>query len=232
MLAPGERTGCDARLRHAKAPGVGLAGRDPPRGLAGLELATGAGIDRGAVRIARPFLAACLFERGDGAADFRSRAEARVDEALPTEFVEMRAVKLAMLRLAAHRALPRQPEPFEVLEDRRLEFRPAARRVDILDAQQNSAAASSRRVTVDERRERVAKMQIAVRARRETKDRARRDPARHAPVAAPSPSRRRRGRSRRSWRNGLPGCPRCGRSRCLRRRRRSSASANRRGSRG
>ena len=54
--------------------------------------------------------------------------------------------------------------------DRGLEFRPAARRVDILDAQQEAAAAPARRVEIQQRRIGVAEMQIAVRARRKAED--------------------------------------------------------------
>ena len=100
-----------------------------------------------------------------------------------------------MLALAPHRPLESHAEPFEILEDRRLEFRAAARRVDILDAQEKPSAAGSRRIRVDERRERVAKMQIAVRARGEAKHRGRGRLPSHAPLAAPSPSRRRHARS-------------------------------------
>ena len=47
-----------------------------------------------------------------------------------------------MPRLAAHRLLPAQAQPGEILEDGFRIFGAAARDVDILDAQQEAAAAS------------------------------------------------------------------------------------------
>ena len=70
-----------------------------------------------------------------------------------------------MLRLPPHRLFPRDAEPGEVLVDRRLVFRPAARRVDVLDAQQQPPAGGARHVEIEQRRQRMAEMQIAVRAR-------------------------------------------------------------------
>ncbi len=50
-----------------------------------------------------------------------------------------------MLRLAPHRRFPGQAQPGEILIDRGLELRPAARRVDILDAQQEAPLGRLRR---------------------------------------------------------------------------------------
>src|SRR5216683_674953 len=75
-----------------------------------------------------------------------------------------------MLGLPAHRLLPLQIEPGEVLIDRGLVFRPAARGVDVLDPQQQSAGRYPCPVGVEQRRQRMAEMQIAVRRRREAEN--------------------------------------------------------------
>ena len=79
-------------------------------------------------------------------------------------------VVVEMLALAPHRLFPGDAEPRQVLVDRLLVFRPAARGVDILDAQQEPAAGRARHVEIEQRGERMAEMQIAVRARREAED--------------------------------------------------------------
>src|SRR5882757_4538811 len=70
-----------------------------------------------------------------------------------------------MLGLPPHRRFPANPEPGEILVDRGLEFRPAARRIDILDAQQEAATAAAREIEIQQRRAGVAEMEVAVRAR-------------------------------------------------------------------
>ncbi len=75
-----------------------------------------------------------------------------------------------MLRLAPHRLLPVEPEPPQVLEDRRLVFRPAAGRVDVLDAEQEPAARLPGHAGVEHRRIGMTEMQVAVGARRKSED--------------------------------------------------------------
>src|SRR5260370_41719635 len=75
-----------------------------------------------------------------------------------------------MLRLPPHRSFPGDAEPGEVFIDCGLELRPAAGRVDILDAQQEPAAGVARQIEIQQRRISVAEMQIAVRARRKAED--------------------------------------------------------------
>src|SRR5499427_3342103 len=105
---------------------------------------------------------------GDQARDLAAALEARIDKSLKPR--ERRAVIVEMRALAAHGLLPCDAEPRQVFIDRRFVLRPAARRVDILDAQQEPAAGRARHLEIDERRERMADMQIAVRARREAED--------------------------------------------------------------
>ncbi len=75
-----------------------------------------------------------------------------------------------MLRLAARRLWPVQPQPAQVFDDGGLEFRPGPRLVDILDAQQETAAGLARHPRIEEGGEGVAQMQPAVGARCETEN--------------------------------------------------------------
>src|SRR4029079_12212217 len=99
--------------------------------------------------------------------DLGPALEARERQAPRLKLFERRAVVIEMLGLPPHRALPRQAKPGEVLVDRRLELGPAAGRVDILHAPQEPPARRTRHVEIEQRRERVAEMQMPVRARRE-----------------------------------------------------------------
>ncbi len=75
-----------------------------------------------------------------------------------------------MFALAAHRLLPRDAEPGEIVVDRLLVFGTTARLVDVLDPQQHPPARRSRQVVVEQRGQRVAEMQMAVRARRKSEN--------------------------------------------------------------
>ena len=72
-----------------------------------------------------------------------------------------------MIRLPARRHFEIDAEPGEILDNRPLEFRPAARLVDILDAQQQASAEAARHGGVLQRAQGMAEMQHAIRARRE-----------------------------------------------------------------
>ena len=69
--------------------------------------------------------------------------------------------------LAYRLLVPLEADPFEVLQQRSFELRRAARRVDVLDAQEHPAAHRSRLAEVDERGAGVAQMKVAVGAGRE-----------------------------------------------------------------
>ncbi len=84
-----------------------------------------------------------------------------------TQPVERGGVDVEMLRLAADRNLPADPEPVEVFVNRLLEFRPAAVEVDVLDAQQHAPAGRPRHVEIEQGGIGVAKMQKTVRGGRE-----------------------------------------------------------------
>ncbi len=75
-----------------------------------------------------------------------------------------------MIRLPPHRLFPSDAEPFEVFVDRLFEFRATARRVDVLDAQKETSAERTRHLEVDQRGQRVAEVEVAVRRRREAEN--------------------------------------------------------------
>src|SRR6187431_2274814 len=102
----------------------------------------------------------------DVARDVGAALEAWIDEPLRLKSCQRIAIGVEILGLAPYRLLPGNPEPVEVLVDRLLELRAAARGVDILHAQQEPSADVARHLEIDQRRERVTEMQIAVRARR------------------------------------------------------------------
>ena len=166
-LDPGERAGALDRRVHVEPQRVRLA-RHARRALVGAQRFGGAGIERRAVRIARP--RRLRLALGDQPRDLGAALEARIDEALRVELRERLAVGVEMPGLAPHRLFPGDAEPGEVFQDRRLVFGPAARRVDILDAQQQAPARRARHLGVEQRRERVAEMQVAVRRRREAEN--------------------------------------------------------------
>src|SRR5262245_66316352 len=99
---------------------------------------------------------------GDEARDLAAALEARIDKSLKPR--ERRAVIVEMRALAAHGLLPGDAEPRQVFIDRRFVLRPAARRVDILDAQQEPAAGRARPLQTDERREGLPSLPLALRA--------------------------------------------------------------------
>src|SRR6516164_8410157 len=153
-LDPRQRSGsCDPR-RHA------------PPALGGRERTRVAGVERRAVGIARP--GRMHLALGDEARDLAAALEARIEESIEPR--ERRAIVVEMRALAAHGLLPSDAEPRQVFIDRGFVLRPAARRVDVLDAQQEPAAGRARHLEIDERGERMADMQVAVRARSEAED--------------------------------------------------------------
>jgi hypothetical protein len=75
-----------------------------------------------------------------------------------------------MIGLPTHGGFPGDAEPGQVLIDRALEFRFAAGRVDILDAQQETPAGLTGEVEIAQRRISVAEVQIAIWAGRKTEN--------------------------------------------------------------
>ena len=142
---------------------MGFPRRDPRPRLRARQPAAESGIDR-PVRPVRRRAGAF-----DLRPDLRPGAEAGIDRPHPVECLERPDVIVHMLGLAPDSGLPAEAEPFEVLVDRRFVFRPAAARVDILDAQQETAALPGERLR-EERRIGVSEVQQPRRARREAGD--------------------------------------------------------------
>src|SRR5262249_57942290 len=128
-------------------PGARGAGAWGARGRAGA-----AGIGGRAAGGARP--GPPPLARGDEPRDLAAALEARIGERV--ELRQRRAVIGEMRALAPDRLLPGDAEPGEVFVDRLLIVRPAARRVDVLDPQDEPPARRPRHLEIDERRERVA----------------------------------------------------------------------------
>src|SRR5438309_10767728 len=103
--------------------------------------------------------------------DFRTALEGGIDQAAAGQILHRLAKGRKMVGLPPHRRFPGDPEPADVFINGSLEFRPAPRRIDILDAQQKSSASLTRQIEIQERRIGVAEMKVAVRARRKSEDR-------------------------------------------------------------
>src|SRR5215467_4024496 len=163
---PRQRSGSRDRRRHVEPQRIGLPRRHAPLALGGRQRARVAGVERRALGIARP--GRMPLALGDEARDLDAALEARIEESIEPR--EHRAIVVKMRALTAHRLLPGDAEPRQVFIDRRFVLRPAARRVDVLDAQQEPATGRARHLEIDERGERMAEMQMAIRARREAED--------------------------------------------------------------
>ncbi len=133
-LAPVPRACARHRCRHVEPQRVALAVLYPPPPLGRRQPPPVTGIERHAVGIVRPRRLPIAL--GHEPRDLPAAFEAWVDETHPLEPGKRGAVIVEMLALAAHRLLPAQPQPGEILIDRLLVLRPAARTIDILDPQQ------------------------------------------------------------------------------------------------
>ena len=76
-----------------------------------------------------------------------------------------------MFGLPADRGLPGESKPCKIFKNSGLEFRPAAGRVDVLDAQQQKPSGRARQIEIEQRRIGMAEMQVAVRAGSKAEDR-------------------------------------------------------------
>src|SRR5258706_10929648 len=110
------------------------------------------------------------FPLGDQPRDLAAALEARIDEPERLKPRKRRAIFIKMRTLAPHRLLELDAKPRQILVDRLLVVRPAARLVDVLDPQKKPPARRPRQLGIEQRGERMPKMQIAVRARREAED--------------------------------------------------------------
>ena len=164
--APSSRPGQFFRARecclHVEPQRVRRAFRDQLSALVRRQRFRGARIERRPVGIARPGRAGFALRNQTG--DFRAALEARIDQAQACQSFDRLPIARKMLRLPPHRRFPGYPEPGEVFVDRRLEFRPAPGRVDVLDPQQEPAAGPARQIEIQQRRIGVTEMEVAVRA--------------------------------------------------------------------
>jgi hypothetical protein len=96
--------------------------------------------------------------RGQRVGNVGAGAEAGKDEAARFEIGERRVVGRSPLGLDQRRPIPLQAEPAQVLHDPVDELGAAARRVEILDPQQELAAARARPFVPEHRAERVAEV--------------------------------------------------------------------------
>ena len=91
--------------------------------------------------------------------DLRTGAEAPVDDAQALKTRQRGAIVLQVLGLAQRWGVPVDPQPCKVVDQRLLELGAAARGVDVLDPQEESAAGAPREVMRRQGREGVAAMQ-------------------------------------------------------------------------
>src|SRR4029079_2658372 len=118
-------------------------------------------IERRPVVITRP--GSLRFTCGNQAYNLGAGFEARKNQAHYLEFGKGSAVVLIVLGLPTHSRSPLEPEPRQIFIDRGLIFRPAARRIDILDPQQQAPALCTCHLGITQCRQRMAEMQITIR---------------------------------------------------------------------
>lgn len=90
--------------------------------------------------------------RACGAGDIFATAKTGVDQVPLAQQLEGVRVTPHVVGLAMDRPVPRNAEPSQIYQDRRLEFLAAARLIDILDPQPEQAALGARRAKGEQRR--------------------------------------------------------------------------------
>src|SRR5262249_58635363 len=123
------RAGARNGARHIERQRIRLARRHAPPALGGRDRLARPRIERGAVWIAWPLSTALAL--GNKRGDLGTAFEARVDEFPCIEPRQRAAIVGEMHALPPHRLLPGDAEPAQILIDRLLVFRPAARRLDV-----------------------------------------------------------------------------------------------------
>ena len=109
----------------------------PGKGLSGVQAATDLCVGQA---FAEEHVFVPVRRAGHGLGHLTPRPEAPVGEACLLELEEGRLVGLGPVGLAKDRAVPGHPEPGQVLQYARLEFRPATGAVDVLDAKVEGTA--------------------------------------------------------------------------------------------
>ncbi len=105
-----------------------------------------------------------------GCGNLGAGREAGIEQPLGVETGRCRLVECEPLRLTHDGLFPGEAEPGEIVEDLRDEFLAAALAVDVLDAQEEAAAETAGHVGADESGQRMAEMELSVRARRKAED--------------------------------------------------------------
>src|SRR5262249_4854762 len=108
---------------------------------------------------------------GNQLRDLRAALKARIDQAVPLQAGKRLGIRGKMLGLPAHGSLPDEAEPAQVLIHRGLVFRTAAHGIDILYAQEESAAGLACEVEIHDRGQGMAEMQKAVGTRSKSENR-------------------------------------------------------------
>ena len=146
-----------------------VAARDSRRSFLRIEIALDRRIMRRPVRIVFPPPAVLLVFR-HMRLDLGAGQEGRVDQPAPPETIKRRPMPGDMTGLPPHRLFPIETEPVEILVDLRLVFGAAAGRIDILDPEKEASTDVTRHVEIENRRQGMAEMELAIRARRESED--------------------------------------------------------------
>ncbi len=126
-------------------------------------LATGAGIEDRAIRIARGIVARSLL-------DLAPRAGAAEDERTRSKGLRRSLVARELRRLPQNRLLPGKTQPGEIIKAIRDQTIGAAKRVDILDAHEKAPAGLRRHPRIQQGGKGVPEMQMPIRAGRETEN--------------------------------------------------------------
>lgn len=164
-LPKGDRAGPDDRLGTVEPQREGIAAGSAFGRKIRMEIAACAGIKRG------PIWTTWASMRGTGrGGDVLAAAEAGIEDAQGFQSGQGGAVFVEMIGLAAHRLLPVEAEPGEVLGDAGLEFGAAAGAVDILDAQEKAARILPCRAITQESGVDVAEMEMTCRTGRESRN--------------------------------------------------------------
>ena len=130
---PGQRAGVPGGFDHIQAQREAFAGIHAPAALIGGEVSAGAGINQA------EWPMGCAGAGRDFFSDLAARAKTGIDQACTIQCVERLAIIIEMIGLAAHRSIPGQSQPGDIVEDGLFEFGPAAIAVQVLDTQQENS---------------------------------------------------------------------------------------------
>ena len=168
MLGPMQFAGARARGSHIEPQRVGCARLQQLSALSGRQRSRRSGIMRRAIGVARPWR--FRFPLGDETGNLGAALETRIHKTQRRQSFKCLAIVGKTFRLPAHRSFPGDTQPCEIPINRILEFQPASGRVDVLDAQQEPSTCAAGQIEIQECRKGVAKMQIAIGARRKAKE--------------------------------------------------------------